>query len=73
MNQLRDRYLMYLYDIVLKIKIIIIYKIIYLFIIWCFLLVVQDCILILMEVGDGFDNDCDGKVDEEICGDFIGK
>lgn len=26
-----------------------------------------------MEVGDGLDNDCDGKVDEEICGDFTGK
>uniref|UniRef100_K1Q6X4 Uncharacterized protein n=1 Tax=Magallana gigas TaxID=29159 RepID=K1Q6X4_MAGGI len=30
----------------------------------------NDCILTSMEVGDGLDNDCDGKVDEEICGDF---
>ena len=25
-----------------------------------------------MAVGDGLDNDCDGRVDEEVCYDFVG-
>jgi hypothetical protein len=26
-----------------------------------------------MEIGDGLDNDCDGRVDEEICNDAKGQ
>ena len=34
--------------------------------------IVKDCTPSHMTVGDGLDNDCDGRVDEEVCYDFKG-